>query len=263
MDFKETAPLYKLQEIAEKLRSPGGCPWDIKQTHETLKNYLIEEAYEVIDAIETGKDEDIIEELGDLLYQVYAHSQIAKEKNRFNIDIVAEGIISKLIRRHPHVFSDENITSAEDVSIRWENIKKEEKKQSAKSLLDGVPKHLPALQKALRIQEKTSRIGFDWETIEGPIDKIEEELNEIKEAFNNRDTTNLEEEFGDLLFTLVNTARFLNIEPEKALQKSNNKFIDRFKKVESEVNIKNLDMNTMTIDELDKLWEKAKKKDHT
>lgn len=259
MTFNEKRPLYKLSEIAEYLRSENGCPWDIDQTHMTLKKYLIEEAYEVIDAIESGNDSEIIEELGDLLYQVYAHSQIADETNRFNIDDVANGIINKLIHRHPHVFKDENISNAEDVAIRWEKIKKEEKKKSAKSILSGIPRHLPALQKAYRIQEKVSRIGFDWNNIDGPLQKIEEEIEEIIEAVQSKDQNNIEEEFGDLLFSLVNTARFLNLDLEEALQKSNAKFIKRFSILEELVRKDEKDISNLSLDILDKYWDKAKK----
>ncbi len=258
MNFKEKRPLYKLAELAEKLRAPDGCPWDRKQTMLSLRKYAIEEAYEVMDALESEKKEAVCEELGDLFYQIYAQSQIAKEKGLFTIDDVADAIINKLIRRHPHVFGTEQITTDDEVSIRWENIKKEEKKESNQSILDGVPRHLPALLKAYRIQEKTARIGFDWSKITDVEKKLDEEIAEFKTAIAKKDATNIFEEFGDILFTLVNMARFLKIDPEEALQKSNQKFIKRFKYVEKKARQIDKDLNEMSLQEMDNLWNEAK-----
>lgn len=257
MNFKETRPLYQLAEIAEKLRSENGCVWDKKQTMMSLRKYAIEEAYEVQDAIESGDNKLIAEELGDLFYQTYAHAQIAKEENLFDIDDVAKGIIEKLIRRHPHVFGDENITDHNEVSIRWEKIKKEEKGKD-QSILDGVPKHLPALLKAHRVQEKTSRIGFDWSKITDVEEKLDEEIIEFKNAITNNEKENLFEEFGDILFTMVNISRFLNIDPEEALQASTKKFMNRFKHVEKKSHELDKELKDMSLQEMDSLWNEAK-----
>ncbi|MBN1501672.1 MAG: nucleoside triphosphate pyrophosphohydrolase [Spirochaetes bacterium] len=259
MKFTEKSSLYRLAELAAELRSENGCPWDKKQDHMSLRKYVIEEAYEVIDAIESGKDPDIIEELGDLLYQIFAHSQIAAEDNRFTVDDVADAIIAKLIRRHPHVFGTDTAATPEEVLDKWERIKKEEKRSTEKTLLESVPNHLPALLKAFRIQEKTSRVGFDWESIDGPIEKIEEELSELKNAWKKNDRNNLKEELGDILFSIVNVSRFLDIDPEEALQSSNSKFIRRFTAVEKTVDSKNLKFEDLTLEELDKMWDTAKK----
>ncbi len=259
MKFKEKSSLYRLAELAAELRSEKGCPWDKKQDHMSLRKYIIEEAYEVIDAIESQKDKEIIEELGDLLFQIFAHSQIAAEESRFTVDDVAEGIIAKLIHRHPHVFGTDSVETPEEVLEKWEKIKKEEKRKTEKLLLDSVPKHLPALLKAFRIQEKTSRVGFDWENIEGPIEKIEEELNELKNAWKNEDKENLKEELGDILFSIVNVSRFLDIDPEEALQNTNAKFIKRFSAIEKKVDERNLKFEDLTLKELDEMWNEAKK----
>lgn len=259
MDFKSKQPLYQLKELAEYLRSENGCPWDRKQTHDSLKKCMIEETYEVIDAIESNNYDDIREELGDLIFQVYAHSQIADEANKFDIDDVANAIIKKLIHRHPHVFSTDSANDADEVLAKWEIIKKKEKEKSNRSLLDGVPMHLPALLKAFRVQEKASRVGFDWKTIEGPIDKIEEELEELKSAHDSMDNENIKEEIGDILFSIVNVCRFMNIDPEEALQKTNNKFIKRFKYIEDEITEQKKEFSDFSLEELDMFWNDSKK----
>ncbi|MBP8083425.1 MAG: nucleoside triphosphate pyrophosphohydrolase [Spirochaetes bacterium] len=255
--MNESRKLYKLAETAAVLRAENGCPWDREQTHETLKKYLIEETYEVIDAIDSKDDEKIKEELGDLLYQVYAHSEIAREQKRFDIDDVADGINAKLIRRHPHVFSVKDEITSDEVLTRWENIKKTEKKKG-ESAIDGVPKSLPALLKAYRTQEKTSRIGFDWDNIEGVEEKLDEEIAEFKEAVKSADKAKIKDEFGDILFTLVNISRFLDIDPEEALLHSTEKFSSRFRLVEKEAAKLEKKISDMTLDEMNSLWDKAK-----
>jgi tetrapyrrole methylase family protein / MazG family protein len=260
MKFKETRPLYQLAEIAARLRAENGCPWDREQSSMSLRKYLIEETYETVDAIESGDAAKITEELGDLIYQVYAHAQIADEHGLFNIDSVAQGITEKLIRRHPHVFGDETITDGESVANRWENIKKKEK-AGKESILSGVPAHLPALLKAYRVQEKTSRIGFDWENITDVEKKLDEEIAEFREAFRSGDTNKLFDEFGDILFTLVNMSRFLKIDPEDALQQSTKKFMNRFSHVEHRAKEQNREISAMTLAEMDELWNEAKKKE--
>jgi len=254
---KNLPPLEKLKRISEILRSENGCPWDREQTISSMKPYLIEEAYEVIDAIESGDMENLREELGDVLYQVYAQSQIASESGDFTVDDVAEEISAKLIRRHPHVFADENAEDSQAVKNRWEEIKKEEKSKR-KSILEGVPNHLPGLVKAYRIQEKVSHIGFDWEKIDDAIKKIDEELEEFKEVVLQEDREKMLDEAGDILFSIVNVLRHQKIDPEEALRKSASKFQKRFMILEGEVEKMGKDIHSMSLEELDELWEKCK-----
>jgi tetrapyrrole methylase family protein / MazG family protein len=256
LKFKEERPLYMLMELASVLRKK--CPWDKEQTSKSLKPYLIEEAYEAYEAIESGDNEHMKEELGDLLYQVYAHSEIADEKNCFTIDDVAKGIIEKLIRRHPHVFGEEEVNDKHDVIKNWEIIKKKEKNHR-ESILDGVPKELPALLKAYRIQQKVSRVGFDWEKEEDIVKKLDEEVIEFKEVLKNTNPEKMKEEAGDILFTIVNILRFIDINPEEALSAAVQKFIHRFKFIELESAKENKNLNDMSLSEMDELWEKAKK----
>jgi tetrapyrrole methylase family protein / MazG family protein len=257
MQFSEDRSLYRLAEITARLRAENGCPWDREQDSMSLRKYLVEETYEVVDAIESQKPEKIVEELGDLLYQIYAHSQIAKEAGLFTVDDVADGIITKLIRRHPHVFGNETADNSEAVLNRWENIKKGEK-NGKESILDGVPSHLPALLKAYRAQEKAARIGFDWSDINDVEKKLDEEVAEFREAIRDADNAKIFEEFGDILFTLVNLARFLKIDPEDALQQSTKKFISRFKHVELRAKEMKRELVDMTLAEMDELWNEAK-----
>ena len=254
----ESRPLYKLAQTSKTLRSENGCKWDREQTHESLKKYLIEETYEVIDAIDSGDDAKIREELGDLLYQVYAHSEIASETNRFTIDDVADGINEKLIRRHPHVFAEKSDISSDEVLNRWEKIKKSEKKKG-ESILDGVPKALPALLKALRVQEKTSRIGFDWDKITDVEKKLDEEISEFKEAVARKNSEMAKDEFGDILFTMVNIARFINTDPEEALLHATEKFSRRFRMVERMAAEAGKELSAMSLEDMDELWNKAKR----
>jgi tetrapyrrole methylase family protein / MazG family protein len=255
MNFKENRPLYKLMELASILRDK--CPWDREQTSISLKPYLLEEAYEAYEAIESGDNEHMKEELGDLLYQVYAHAEIAGEEKKFTIDEIAEAIIEKLIRRHPHVFGDDEVKNSHDVIRNWEIIKKKEKSHR-ESILDGVPKNLPSLLKAYRIQQKVSRVGFDWEKGDDIIKKLDEEIGEFKEVINGKDSEKIEEEAGDILFTIVNILRFIGINPEEALSASTHKFIKRYKYLEQDAAKSDKPLNEMTIKELDILWEKAK-----
>jgi len=257
MNFKEEKPLYLLKEIARILRSENGCAWDRVQTSKTLKSYLIEEAYELYDAIESDDAASMKEELGDVLYQVYAHSQIAEEEGRFTIDDVAAGIAQKLIRRHPHVFGNEGPKDKEQVSIDWEKIKKKEKESRA-SILEGVPAHTPALLKAYRVQQKVSRVGFDWERIDDVVTKLDEEIGEFKEALQSQNREHVMEEIGDILFCIANISRFLSINPEEALRKNVDKFMRRFQFIEKEAARAGKDISEMTLAEMDALWEKAK-----
>jgi len=258
MNLKDTLPLYRLKEIARILRAENGCPWDREQTFSSLKPYLVEETYEVYDAIESGDLNDLKEELGDLLYQIYAHSEIASETSSFTIDDVADGISDKLIRRHPHVFGNEDISDSRGVKIRWEEIKKVEKKER-KSILDGVPRHLPALVMAYRIQDKVSHVGFDWEKIDDAIAKLDEEIGEFKEAVMLNEQEKIIDEAGDILFSLVNVLRFKKVDAEDALRKTIDKFSGRFRYIEMKVKEAGKVIDKMTLEELDLLWEESKK----
>ncbi len=235
----------KLVEIMKILREPGGCDWDRAQTHQTLKPYLIEEAYELLDAIDKGDDE-MKEELGDVLLQVVFHSQIASERGAFSIKDVIDNLIEKLVRRHPHVFKNDGRYSYE----RWEEIKAKEK-QEKKSSIGRVNRALPALSMARRIQENASAVGFDWEEMEDVKDKV---MEEIKEFLENPS----DEEFGDILFSLVNLSRFMGIDPERALRKSTEKFVKRFQKMESLIEKDGKKLSDLSIDEMERYWETIK-----
>ena len=225
----------KLVSIMETLRSDKGCPWDREQTHESLRPYLIEEAYEVLDAIDTKDDNELKIELGDLLLQVVFHAQLAHEEGRFSIEDVSGAVTEKLIRRHPHVFGDVKADTSDQVLENWEKIKQREKGPGKKSVLDGLPSQLPALLKAFRIQEKVSRVNFDWQDVKEVFGKVREEIYELEEAHDSTDQAAQEEEFGDLLFSMVNLARHLKITPEDALRFTNEKFIKRFNYIEEKM----------------------------
>ncbi len=258
MNTDDKNPLLRLKEIAAILRAENGCPWDREQNFISLKPYLIEEAYEVIDAIDKADIDEFREELGDLLYQVYAHAQIAAEQSLFTVDDVAQGIVDKLIRRHPHVFGDENINDSKGVKDRWEKIKKTEK-SGRRSVLEGIPRHLPALTMAYRVQEKVSHVGFDWEKVDDAVKKIDEELNEFKEAVSNNSKEMMKDEAGDILFSIVNVLRFSGIDPEDALRGTVNKFIKRFRYIESVSESQGKSISSMTLEEMDSLWDESKK----
>ena len=246
-----------LKETIDKLRSPEGCPWDKKQTHNSLLPYLLEEAYEVSDAIIDNNKNNLKEELGDLLLQIMLHSKIAEEENIFGIEDVLIFLNEKLIRRHPHVFKDENADTADEVIKLWENIKLDEKKDKKNcSIFDNIPKELPPLSKSYKLQKVASSVGFDWNNINDVIAKIEEEIGELKEAIASND--NIEHEFGDLLFSLVNIGRFLHLHSDIALLKANERFMKRFKYIEDKINVLNKSFKDFTLDELEKFWQEAK-----
>ncbi|MBE9502656.1 MAG: nucleoside triphosphate pyrophosphohydrolase [Proteobacteria bacterium] len=248
-----------LLNIMKALRGPGGCPWDREQSKETLKPFVIEEAYEVIEAIDSGNVNDIKEELGDLLLQVVFLAQLAEEAGEFNMDNVIQGISDKLVRRHPHVFAGETKETAEEVLKKWESIKIDERKEKASSsVLEGVPKQMPALLRAHRITEKASRVGFDWTSIEQVFNKLEEELTEFEEAVREKDRINMEDELGDVIFALVNIGRFLEVNPEEALKKTISKFINRFTHIEEGLKKQEVDIRDAGFDEMEKLWIEAK-----
>jgi MazG family protein len=244
-----------LVQIMARLRGENGCPWDLEQTHESLRQYLLEEAFEVLESIDLGNWDELKHELGDLLLQIVFHAQIAAEEGEFEISEVINSITDKLIRRHPHVFGEVEINTADEQSIHWEKLKKQEGKSS---VIDGVPKALSALLRAQRIQQKASMAGFDWPTAEPVWDKIQEEIEELKTAYGEKNQKNVEEEFGDLLFSLVNVSRFIGINPEDALRKTTEKFINRFRKLEQEFEATHKELSEASLEELDAVWEKVK-----
>lgn len=254
---KEQA-FIKIVEIVRKLRAPGGCPWDRKQTPKTLKQYIVEEAYEVIDAIDKESDAALCEELGDLLLQVLLQSDIAEEAGTFSVAEVMEGLSRKLIRRHPHVFGDKAVKDADEVITNWEKIKQEEKK--GRGLFDGLPLHLPALQTAARMGEKAGRVGFDWPDTASVRKKVDEELAETDEAVADEDAAAAAEEIGDLLFSVAQWARHLKIEPEEALRGSCARFKARFSLMEEAALASGAPLDKSEPERLEQLWREAKEK---
>jgi len=265
MSTNNNTSIEKLLEIMEILRSPGGCPWDIKQDLHSLKPYLLEESYEVIEAIDNGSSEEHCEELGDLLLQVVFQAQIQNEEGKFNFDDVAEAISDKLIRRHPHVFGDETVEDADEVLKNWDDIKREEKgkSQEADSILEGLPSAMPALLKAQELQKRVARTGFDWPDITGPRAKINEELEELDEAIASGDQAKIQEEMGDVFFSIVNLCRHTKVQGELALQESITKFKKRFARVAELSKEEKLCLEDAGIQELDRLWDKAKLEEKT
>lgn len=243
----------RLLTVMDELRSQ--CPWDQKQTMETLRPLTIEETYELADAILDQNTEQIKGELGDLLLHIVFYSKIGSETNDFDIADVLNAVCEKLIKRHPHIYGDVKVKNEEDVKQNWEKIKLKEGK---KSVLEGVPNSLPALVKASRIQDKVAGVGFDWEMPEQVLEKVEEELQEFKTEIDQNNTNAMESEFGDVLFSLINYARFLKINPENALERTNKKFIKRFQYLENQAQLKQLTLSSMTLAEMDVLWEEAK-----
>ncbi|MGV1063496.1 nucleoside triphosphate pyrophosphohydrolase [Clostridium perfringens] len=258
-DLGNKKDFQDLLDIIETLRNPGGCHWDREQTHESLKSALLEECYEVIDAIENEDEDALIEELGDVLLQVVFHASIGKEDGYFDIMDVIGGISNKMINRHPHVFGNEEANTSEQVLVNWDEIKKEEK--GIKTLteeMQNIAKSLPATTRAFKVQKKAKKVGFDWDDVNCAMDKVKEELNEIKEVYNCEDKSIIEDEVGDLLFACINVARFLEVDGELALDKTIKKFIKRFSYIENEAIKNNKNLKDMTLEEMDKLWEEAK-----
>lgn len=246
-------------EIVAHLRAPNGCPWDREQTHETLRKHLLEESYEAISAIDSGDFLDMREEFGDLLLQVVLHAQIANEADEFNINQVVQGIHSKIVRRHPHVFGDLKLEDADGVLVNWEKLKEKERgrKKDGKGLLDGVPLALPALSQAQEYQDRAARVGFDWPEIEGVLEKIAEEVEEVKRATNEQE---LAAEIGDVFFALVNLARWKKVDAESVLRETNMKFKKRFGYVEQGAKRQGRDLSALSLDEMESFWQEAKKK---
>lgn len=258
-DLDNKKDFQDLLDIIETLRNPGGCPWDREQTHESLKSALIEECYEVIDAIENEDEDALIEELGDILLQVVFHASIGKEDGYFDIMDVIGAISDKMINRHPHVFGNGEADNSEQVVANWDEIKKEEKGiETLTEEMKNIAKSLPATTRAYKVQKKAKKVGFDWDDINCAMDKVKEELNEIKDVYNCEDKSIIEGEVGDLLFACINVARFLEVDGELALDKTIKKFINRFSYIESEAIKNNKSLKDMTLEEMDKLWEEAK-----
>lgn len=280
--IKQRYTLDDLIAIMAQLRNPqGGCPWDLKQDFKSISPYTIEEAYEVVDAIDRGDKNDLCEELGDLLFQVVYHAQMASEEEAFVFDDVVQAISEKLVRRHPHVFGDDDLKSDQEIKVMWDRIKQEEKrtKESCEventSILDDIPVGLPALTRAVKLQNKAAKVGFDWPDASFVFEKIEEELQEVREAYNQasqegqdkeqeyspRSREKLTEEIGDLMFVITNLARHMKIDPEHAARGANNKFCSRFSYIEQELKGAGRSLDEASLEEMDALWDEAKTKE--
>lgn len=258
--FKDRYDISDLLEIMRTLREPGGCPWDAEQNHESIKKNFIEETYEVIEAINKKDTELLKEELGDVLMQVVFHAQMEREIGSFDFSDVADGVCKKLIVRHPHVFGDGDAKTSEEVLVKWDEIKKKTKKQKTQtSVMESIPRELPALMRAEKVQGKAKKVGFDWNDADGAFEKVAEESAELREAMENGDKSAILDELGDLIFSCVNVARFADVDPEEALTHTTDKFIKRFSFVERAAAENGIDMKNSTLEELDKLWEEAKK----
>ena len=265
---KKLADIGKLEDLVAQLRGDGGCPWDREQTRETLKPMLIEEVYEVLDALDSGDAAELKDELGDLLFQVVFHAQISREKEEFDLADVIDRSHEKMVRRHPHIFGEADLKTAEDVLKNWEDIKAAEKgvpsashPDAERSLLDGIPSKLPALHRAYQMTAKASRVGFDWTRLEDILQKLGEETSELMEVYARRDSQKIVDEIGDLLFVVVNVARFLGVDPETALGRSNRKFDRRFRYVESAIKRQGRELKDASLAEMDALWDEAKKQE--
>ena len=258
-EYKSAYDIADFRKIIAVLRSPGGCPWDIEQSHESIRRNLLEEAYEVCEAIDEGSADHLREELGDLLMQVIFHARIEEEKGNFDLDDVADEACKKLIYRHPHVFGDLNVSGSDDVIKNWDELKRSEKSQTTvtKTMTD-VAESLPALWRAEKIQKKAQKVGFDWPDVGGAMDKLHEETTELEQAQAEDDRNHIEEELGDLLFAAVNVARFTGIDPETALHKSCDKFIKRFNYIEEEAQKRGKDLKNMTLDEMEVIYQEYK-----
>ena len=265
MAFHEISdPFRRLVRIMERLQEPGGCPWDREQTHESLKPYMIEEAYEALDAIDRESYGDLKEELGDVLLQVVFHSVLARRFDRFEIDEVIDSASEKMVRRHPHVFAEVEAATSVEVTDNWDQLKAQERAAKAASteappsVLTNVPRHLPALLKAQRMQEKAGRVGFEWETMEQVLAKVEEEVAELREALAEQDSVHAAEELGDLIFALANVARHLNVDAEETVRQTCEKFRTRFAAVEACAHRQERDLRQMPLAEMMAAWDEAK-----
>jgi tetrapyrrole methylase family protein/MazG family protein len=253
----------ELVDTMARLRAEDGCPWDREQSHESLRPYLLEEAYEVLEAIDRRDYGELCKELGDVLLQIVFHAQIADEAGRFTIADVCQSIVDKLIHRHPHVFGEVEVDGPDQVVTNWERLKSRERGTATepRSVLDGVPAHLPALLRAQRVQSRAARVGFDWDRIDGPLDKVEEEFAELRQDWEAGESGKAAEEFGDLLFALVNTARFLGVDPEGALRRAVAKFEHRFRRLEQVFHEQERELSEATLEEMDRVWEQVKEEE--
>ena len=248
----------ELVKLMTTLRGPNGCPWDREQTLDDLKPFVIEEAYEVVDAIDRNDRRALLEEVGDLLMEAVFIAEIARHEGSFDIYDSVAAIHDKLVRRHPHVFADVEVGSADEVITNWEKLKNEERKAENKSVLSGVPQALPALLKGARLTEKAARVGFDWRRTEDVFHKVEEEIAELRQAVAGGDKAEIQSELGDLLFTIANVARKVDVNPEEALQSTNRKFMRRFESMERTVRGQGKNLDQLSLEEMDKLWDEAK-----
>ncbi|MBR3150084.1 MAG: nucleoside triphosphate pyrophosphohydrolase [Eubacterium sp.] len=259
-EIKDRYKFEDLVKIITALRAPDGCPWDREQTHESIKKNFIEETYEVIEAINKNNPDMLREELGDVLLQIALHTEMEREKGNFDFDDVIHDVVYKLVIRHPHVFGDVNAENEAEALKSWDDAKEKSKgNRKTGEAMDSVPRELPALMRAEKIQKKAAKVGFDWDSADGAFDKLSEEINELKIAVSHGDKTEVEDEFGDVLFSAVNVSRFLKIDSEEALTGATDKFVSRFKEVERLANENEIDMKSASIEELDALWDKAKK----
>lgn len=261
MDFqqKDRYTFDDLVQIVKILRAPGGCPWDREQNHHTIRRDFIEETYEVIEAIDTEDTQLLKEELGDVLLQVVFHADIEDDNGTFNINDVADDICKKMIIRHPHVFADVTAENTQQVLTNWDKIKMKTKSQKSQSeVLGSISKALPSLMRSQKIQQKAAKVGFDWDNVDGTLEKLDEEVEELKQAISAGDSANIEEELGDVLFSVVNVSRFVKTDSEKALYNACEKFISRFSKVEKLANERNINMADAGLEVLDSLWDEAK-----
>ena len=258
-EFKEKYDLADFIRIIDVLRSPGGCPWDIKQTHESLKRNAVEEAWEVCDAIDEGSTEHLREELGDLLMQVIFHASIEKDKGGFDLDDVSDEAVKKLVHRHPHVFADTKADTPEEVLANWDAIKRADRGQkSVASAMDGIPKGLPGLMRSEKIQNKAAKLGFDWPNVTGALDKLREEVGELQEGIDANDLENIKEELGDVLFSAVNVARFYKLDSEEIMRAACEKFIRRFRFMEEKAAERGLELTELSLGQQEEIYQQAR-----
>ena len=258
-EYKEKYGLEDFIRLIDVLRGPGGCPWDIKQTHESLKHNVVEEAWEVVDAINEGSEAHLREELGDLLMQVIFHASIAKERGGFNLDDISDEAVKKLVHRHPHVFGSVKADTPDEVLTNWDAIKRADRgQQSAASAMDGIPRGLPGLMRSEKIQSKAAKYGFDWPDVSGAMDKLREETAELQEGIDAGDIENIKEEIGDALFSVVNVARFYKLDTEECMHAACEKFIRRFRYLEEGAAREGLRLEDMTLGQMERIYQEAR-----
>ena len=258
-EYKENYGLEDFIRLIDVLRGPGGCPWDIKQTHESLKHNVVEEAWEVVDAINEGSEAHLREELGDLLMQVIFHASISKERGGFNLDDISDEAVKKLVHRHPHVFGSVKADTPDEVLTNWDAIKRADRgQQSAASAMDGIPRGLPGLMRSEKIQSKAAKYGFDWPDVSGAMDKLREETSELQEGIDAGDIENIKEEIGDALFSVVNVARFYKLDTEECMHAACEKFIRRFRYLEEGAAREGLRLEDMTLGQMERIYQEAR-----